>query len=383
MKIRLLIILSGIVFLGCGNVFCQIKRYKKVPSEYIVKNSDAIKSIRVEIDQVRGFNLERALPNGYVKDGSIDYTTIIQDIINSHDIIIFPGFPLLINDKGLSLKSNSSLIFEEGSKLILKPSKSKSYSILSIKNSENINIYFPKIYGDRRKHLSKEGEWGMGISIYGGRNIKIINPQISECWGDGIYIANTNLNITNNILIQNAFFDYNRRNGLTVVGGNKISILNSIAANTIGIEPMAGIDIEPNKGGGITDNIVIDNFTSFNNGKSGLQIGLSRYPDIVRKEINISISDYYSYDNLYGIILGGFYTNYNRGTQKVRGNITFNRAKIVSSLAENIKIGRNYHFGPSIVFNKLFFNNNSKSKVEDVNIFAKKIERHPQIRIIH
>jgi hypothetical protein len=37
-----------------------------------------------------GYNIENSLPKGYVKDGSKDYTSYIQDAVKKYDVVNFP-----------------------------------------------------------------------------------------------------------------------------------------------------------------------------------------------------------------------------------------------------------------------------------------------------
>ncbi len=52
------------------------------------------------------YYIEKALPVGYVKNGTVDYTSYIQTAINNNSNLVFPAFPILINDKGLNIGSN-------------------------------------------------------------------------------------------------------------------------------------------------------------------------------------------------------------------------------------------------------------------------------------
>src|SRR5690242_19873414 len=80
---------------------------------------------------------------------------------------------------------------------------------------------------------------------------------------------------SNNIFIDGAWIDNNRRNGISVIDGNNIKISNSVISNTNGTLPMSGIDIEPNNGFGELKNINIENVTTFNNSKFGILISLA------------------------------------------------------------------------------------------------------------
>src|SRR5699024_7536663 len=72
-------------------------------------------------------NIVNYLPQNYVKDASVDYTKYIQKALDTNKKIVFPNFPLLINDNGLRLRNGSEVYFNKNSKLILKPSGKESY----------------------------------------------------------------------------------------------------------------------------------------------------------------------------------------------------------------------------------------------------------------
>ncbi len=298
------------------------------------------------------YDLTKSLPSGYVTDASVDYTSYIQEGINNYDNVIFPDFPVLINEKGISLRSNTIIKFSKNSKIILKPNALESYAILRIYNVSNVKLYSPVIVGDRLNHLGSKGEGGMGIRISGAENIEIYNSQISQCWGDGIYISNNRNGISKEIKIFNAWLDYNRRNGLTITSGKNITVENLISSNTLGTAPMSGLDIEPNNSKEAIDSIAISNYCGFNNGTSTLQVGLSNLPDSLVKSVNISINNVTSINAPYGLILGGFY---DRGTAKVTGKIQIDDIHVINAALLPIKIGRNYQYGPSVMLKNVVF----------------------------
>src|SRR5690606_34185152 len=106
-------------------------------------------------------------------------------------------------------------------------------------NRKNITVYFANIEGDRVQHKGKGGERGMGISIAGSDNIRLIKPYITNCWGDGIYLGSyftktDTINACTNIYIEKAILDKNRRNGLSIVTAKNLVINGIIIANTYG-----------------------------------------------------------------------------------------------------------------------------------------------------
>lgn len=237
------------------------------------------------------YDLTKSLPQGYVTDGSVDYTKYIQQGINSNTNVVFPNFPVLINHTGISLKSNSIVVFDEQSRLILIPSDVANYQMLSLYNVQNIKVYFPVLEGDRKKHIGTKGEWGMGISIAGASNVEIINPKIASCWGDGIYIGKA-AKTSSNITIDYAVLDYNRRNGVSIVSVDGLNMIHPLVCNTNGTDPMAGIDFEPNGNSDVLNNILIDGPVTFNNSKYGIAVSIWALRGRVDKDANITIKNH-------------------------------------------------------------------------------------------
>lgn len=249
------------------NFLGQEFEYKEIENKY----SKFIYPKNVEF-----VNLVKYLPEQYVKDASVDYTENVQKAINENNNVEFPNFPIKINDKGLNLKSDSNLFFNKNSSLVLAPSSKDKYSILNIENKKNISIYNPILIGDRDKHIGKTGEWGMGINIKNAKSIKIYNVDIRDTWGDGIYITSySSKDPSNNILIQHGSIDNARRNGISIISGQNITIDRLQISNTNGHNPASGIDVEPNENTPkIIHNLIIKNLWTFNNDHDGIVLNL-------------------------------------------------------------------------------------------------------------
>src|SRR5690606_10731018 len=194
----------------------------------------------------------------------------IQKALYEKKNILMPNFPILVNDKGLDILSNTTLAFQAKSKILLKPSVKTHYDILRIHDENNVKIFSPKIVGDRKQHKGKEGEWGMGISVRSSSNVHIINPQISDCWGDGIYLGQNGQKISRNISITHGLLDNNRRNGISVISVEGLRIENIVIANTNGTNPQAGIDFEPNNNKEQLKDVTVRNIYTFNNKNQGI-----------------------------------------------------------------------------------------------------------------
>lgn len=237
-------------------------------------------------------NVVDYLPLNYVKDGSKDYTKFIQTAIKDNKFIKMPNFPILINDKGLSLESNSILFFDINSSLELLPSNKTNYEILRIHNVENIKVFSPKINGDRDTHIGSKGEWGMGISINSSKNITIVNPYIKNCWGDGLYLGQIGKVVNKDISVSYGIIDNNRRNAVSVISVDGFQLSDIILSNTHGTNPQAGIDFEPNNNTNVLMNIYLKNIYTFNNKNIGVLMVLGHLKGS-KQYVDLSIENHF------------------------------------------------------------------------------------------
>ena len=239
------------------------------------------------------YYLVNALPSGYVKDGSRDYTSYVQAAVTKYSNVVFPGFPILVNEKGITIGSNKTITFQEGSEVRLKGTSSSSYNIFNIINSTNITLYNPVIKGDRNSHVGTGGEFGMGIGIRGSSNISIYNAKITDCWGDGIYIGqSTSVPVCKNIIIKDAYLSKNRRDGISIISVDGLQLDNLYAGFTDGTSPWCGINFEPNNSECELKNVRINNPRTERNLGNGIQIGTSRMLASASKAVDITITNH-------------------------------------------------------------------------------------------
>lgn len=294
----------------------QEANYQTIPRDFQA-------NIKVSVKGLNNFtDLTNYLPKEYVEDASKDYTSFIQRGINENLKIVLPNFPVLINDNGLILRDNSEVYFQEYSKIILKTSNKRKYQVLAIHNKNNVIVYNPKIEGDRYRHDGNKGEWGMGISILGSRNISIFNPYIIRCWGDGIYIGHSETH-SKNINIRGGVIDENRRNGISVTSVDNLLIQDILIANTKGTNPQTGIDIEPNNSNNEINNIKITNVITYNNFNNGMLIHLDKLPGKVQKEVKIKVKDFRDIDSRRAVKVSGTYKGDKTKNRKLKGEILF------------------------------------------------------------
>lgn len=348
---------------------------------FLILKSQTLESVRPkfinvleinnEIKKVEsvGYDLTRCLPKDYVENGKVDYTVYLQKGLNNYKNIIMPNFPILINQKGLTLKSNHNIVFQKNSKLILKSNNQSSYEILRVHNISNVNIFNAKIVGDRLTHLISEGEWGMGIAIRSSNNIGVYNCEISSCWGDGIYIGATTgkvngknklLNPSSAIKIFNTWVDNNLRNGISIVSVKGLEIHNSLASRNDGVFPKSGIDIEPSN---FAEDVFINNIVTFKNGVRGIDIYLKSIAKSTRNRVSVNIDNHTDYFSPIAVRVAEYkgLTSKN-GASVIAGFISINNAKWFNNAYSPLVIETNQQFAPSITFSNIYSESNSGLK---------------------
>lgn len=217
------------------------------------------------------------LPSGYVTDGSISYTAELQQAFDDaagFRSVLLPNFQVLIDPAGtpfggLQVPSNSKIIWQANSSLKIKANNLDNYEVVGIRGKEGVELYSPVIYGDKFTHTGTTGEFGMGIAIRGAcDNIIVHNPHVYECWGDGIYVGQTENTVEStpkNVHIIRPKCRGNRRQGISVTSADGLFISDPGIWDTKSSDspvpllngPHAGIDIEPNSENSLLRNIKI------------------------------------------------------------------------------------------------------------------------------
>ena len=150
--------------------------------------------------------------------------------------------------ENITLESDTTLEFMENAIATKIPTEESLYRMFDMFRVENVTIKNAKIVGDMSNHLGTSGEYGYPIYIAESENVSILNCDISEAWGDGVYIGLRYMSnpqkTTKNITVDNCYLHNNSRNGLTIGTGNNITIKNTKITDTNRVSPQAGIDIE-------------------------------------------------------------------------------------------------------------------------------------------
>lgn len=214
-----------------------------------------------QLEQISSINVDYF---GAIGDGINDDTEAINNCIdyvtnilkNKKKIIFSPGKTYMVDE---IYPQTGNIIDFTGATVKKIPTDEGTYGVITIHNQKNVTVINPCIIGDRDIHLGTDGESGHGLRIGGCENIFIHNANISNCWGDGVYIGlvgdtlNDNINLLGEIKIKNC-----RRQGVSVIYCTNSFIDTIIAEDINGTEPMCALDIEPNRNFESVDNLHIN-----------------------------------------------------------------------------------------------------------------------------
>jgi polygalacturonase len=168
--------------------------------------------------------------------------------------------------KSLEPKSNTVLDLR-GATLKVIPNGEQHYKLIFVHGVKNVTILGGKLVGDRAKHKSKAGEWGMGITINSSENVTIDGTESREMWGDGFYVGGAN-----NVAFCSVVAIHNRRQGLSIIAAKHLLVTDSVFRDTRGTRPMAGIDIEPDHPDQEVKDVLIEHSKFIDNAGGGIAI---------------------------------------------------------------------------------------------------------------
>ncbi len=182
---------------------------------------------------------------------------------------------------GIVLTSNQTLIMSPSALLIAIPNKEENSRVIYAFGRDNITISGGQIIGESKGHKGTGGEWGHGIQIIGCTNVHISDVEVSQCWGDGIYLGlydgwdddgNKKQYFSDGITIENCNLHHNRRNNLSITDVSNVRVNNCQFNYASGHDPQYGIDIEPNIAGYTCEHITISDSTFKGNAVGTIQI---------------------------------------------------------------------------------------------------------------
>ncbi len=224
------------------------------------------------------------------EDDTAAFNRAIQTFNGNYETLYVPAGTYQIDaETGIQLVSKMNLVMSSGAVIKAVGNSSRYYDIILVKEISQTAISGGRIIGERYEHTGTAGEWGHGIGVYDSSVITITDVDISECWGDGIYLGTNRTDADTNqeagcgvISIQNCRLHDNRRNNMSVVCADYVTIDECSFEDAAGTDPEYGLDIETNYDSNPCEHITISNSTFDGNGQAS--IGIVRAANDVRIE---------------------------------------------------------------------------------------------------
>jgi polygalacturonase len=213
-------------------------------------------------------------------DGKTDDTAAIQAAIDalpaSGGVVLVPAGHYMVDaERSIRLRPNVEFRMTPDTAIEALPNANTHYSVIKVVRADNARIVGGRVIGERKAHRGDGGEWGFGINVRASHNVSITGTQVSDCWGDGIWIGATGkgatLAISTDVVVDGVVCSNNRRQGLSIGPCKRVKILNSTFRNTHGTAPQSGIDVEPMDQGPVSD-VLVQNCHLVDNKGCGLEI---------------------------------------------------------------------------------------------------------------
>ncbi|MBQ6733887.1 MAG: InlB B-repeat-containing protein [Lachnospiraceae bacterium] len=202
-------------------------------------------------------NHTNVLDHGATPDDASDDTAALNDAVNATPdggVVYIPAGEYRV-DASVGVKVNGreglTILMDPDTVLRVIPNHYSGYNAIDISYSAEISVTGGQVVGERYTHSfgNEWHEWGMGISVYSCSNVSISGVTIRDCMGDGIYLGiRTPLSRPNDgITIRGCLLTNNRRNNLSIVAADNVTVENCTISAANGTSPQWGIDIEPNR----------------------------------------------------------------------------------------------------------------------------------------
>lgn len=157
------------------------------------------------------------------------------------------------NEEGILIVPSNTNLYIDGT-ITLQPNAYNIYRIIRVNGKKNVLITGGgSIIGDKTTHTGTTGETGHGVNIVNNSsNVVVRGLSISSMWGDCVTVGGsldgTDITCTN-ICLENLTLDNGRRQGISIINAENVTITNCVITNVSGTAPQSGIDVEPNSNG--------------------------------------------------------------------------------------------------------------------------------------
>ena len=184
------------------------------------------------------------------------------------------------------VRNGTEIVFEEGAELVANPKGFFGIDdcVLSVWAQTNVVIRGGTIRMHRQDYLDKKdgrprSQHRQGLSLRGAVNVRVEDMEFYECGGDAIYVANAGRAPCRNIVIRRSLMSRGLRQGMSVIDVDGLLIEDCTLERSLGENPQAGIDFEPNQPWQRLKGIVMRNSRLQDNARNGIDIYVVNFDD--------------------------------------------------------------------------------------------------------
>ena len=169
--------------------------------------------------------------------------------------------------------SDTEIVLDAGATLKAMSSATPFSAVFFLRAVDRVSIAGGAIVGDRAGHFNTEGEQGHLLNVVGCADITVSDIRLSGAWGDGMIVAydDSSDRICERVDLRRVECHENRRQGLSIVVADRVTVVDCVFSGTSGVAPAAGADIEPDRPWSVS-HVLFERCSFHNNSGSGLQI---------------------------------------------------------------------------------------------------------------
>lgn len=195
---------------------------------------------------------------GAVGDGVTDDTAALKDAFeeveaNGGTIVFEIGKTYRVSERLLLQDATNFGIRGNGATIQVAPgTPTDNHCPLTFSNCSSFVVGDIVIDGNRQNRTPKETIGGHNIRLRAIRDFVFCRVTSNNATTDGFYLFSGENEDPDTFpqdgVFQDCHADFNFRQGMSIINGRRLQIIDSSFTNTSGTSPQAGVDIEPNAG---------------------------------------------------------------------------------------------------------------------------------------
>jgi Right handed beta helix region/Secretion system C-terminal sorting domain len=264
--------------------------------------------------------------------------------------------------------ANKTIIFQNNVRLEAKAGAfpDVGHCLFKLVRGNNVHVIGYGATFKMQKAEYTSGEWRHTVSINNCSNISVKGLTVMDSGGDGFLISGDTWYSTQlyseNIVIKDCISDNHRRQGISIISAQNLTVENCTFKNTVGTLPEAGVDLEPDQAHHRLVNVLFSNCQFRENNGNGIRISVQNLTS-TSQPISVVFSNCYITNNwtaTNAYYSTEIYAN-SHETDFVTGTVTFNNCTVENSQWSAVS-SRKQADSYLLTFNNCHFKNVSQTQ---------------------